>query len=55
MKNIKKTTTKFTIVWGGILKLRGEISPPKGPEKNTVVVMANFERSVLYTSKQKLS
>ena len=27
MKNIKKQT-KFVIVWGEILKLRGEISPP---------------------------
>ena len=35
VKNIKKQT-KFVIVWGEILKLRGEISPPpKGPEKNT--------------------
>ena len=35
MKNIKKTKTKFVIVWGGNLKLRGEISSPKGPGKNT--------------------
>ena len=27
VKNIKKQT-KFVIVWGEILKLRGEISPP---------------------------
>ena len=26
---------KFVNVWGGNLKLWGEISPPKGPEKNT--------------------
>ena len=28
-----KKQTKFVIVWGENSKLRGEISPPKGPEK----------------------
>ena len=37
MKNIKKQT-KFVIVWGGILKLRGGGGdfPPKGPEKKAL-------------------
>ena len=29
---------KFVIVWGGNLKLRGEIPPPKGPEKTLGVI-----------------
>ena len=40
MKNIQKKKMKFAIVWGGggggeFKTLGGEISPPKGPEKNT--------------------
>ena len=35
MKNILKTNEICYCLGGGIQNLGGEISPPKGPEKNT--------------------
>ena len=33
---------KNIIVWGGNSKLRGEISPPKGPEKKHWISLSNL-------------
>ena len=35
MRRISKKQTKFLLFGGEIQNLGGEISPPKGPEKNT--------------------
>ena len=37
MKNIKKQQQNLLLFGGEIQNLVGEISPPKGPEKNTVM------------------
>ena len=40
VKNIQKNKRNLLLFGGEIRNLWGEISPPKGPEKNTVLVMS---------------
>ena len=44
-ENVKTSTkqTKFATVLGGNLKLGGELSPAKGPEKKTMGVSRKFD------------
>jgi len=49
VKDIQKTN-KFVIVWGENLKLRGEIPPPKGSEKNTAHYTTYIEVYRIHTT-----
>ena len=49
-KKMSKKQTKFAFVWGGSIKLRGEISLPKGPEKTLCGITYVKRYTISYTT-----